>query len=85
MPSVSLRFRGLVYISCLVLAVGLSALGDSVTYLCPGIPIHPDLRLDRASIEDINALQESGAVTSVDLVHARASFLSTDLFFNAKY
>ena len=56
-----------------------------MTYLCPGIPIHPDLRLDRASIEDINALQESGAVTSVDLVHARASFPSIDLFFNAEY
>ena len=56
-----------------------------MTYLCPGISIHPDLRLDRASVEEINALQESGAVTSVDLVHARASVLSTDLFFNAKY
>ena len=62
---------GLSYVSCLVLATGLRAESD-VTYHCSGKALHAGLpRLDEASIDDLNALQISGAATSVDLVQAR--------------
>jgi len=62
---------GLSYVSCLVLATGLRAAGDHVTYQCSGKALHSGFpRLDEASIDDLNTLQASGAVTSVDLVQA---------------
>lgn len=62
---------GLSYVSCLVLATGLRAARD-VTYQCSGKVLHAGSpRLDEASIDDLNALQISGAATSVDLVQAR--------------
>lgn len=65
---------GLVYVSQFVLAPSLSASGDHVTYQSSGKPLLPRLlRLDEASIDDLNILQASGAVTSVDLVHACSS------------
>ena len=57
------------YVLCLVLATGLRAIGDHVTYQCSGNALHSGLpRLDEASIDDLNILQATGAVTSVDLV-----------------
>ena len=62
---------GLVYVSSHVLAASLS---DHVTYQCSGKSLLPGLpRLDEASVDDLNILQASGAVTSVDLVHACSS------------
>ncbi len=62
---------GLSYVFCLVLATRLRAIGDHVTYQCSGKVLHSGLpRLDEASIDDLNALQASGAVNSVELVHA---------------
>ena len=61
---------GLVYVSCLVLATGLLAAGDRVTYQCSGkstLPAFP--RLDEASVDDLSALQASGAVTCANLVN----------------
>lgn len=84
MLRISLRIGRLVYVYCLVLAVGLSAAGDSVTYPCPGTTLHTVLRLDEASIEDLNALQASGLVRSVDLVQARSSLVFIYLLFKAK-
>ena len=70
----SLRFGWLAYVSCIVLAAGISAAGDSITYPCSGTTLNlPVLRLDEASIDDVNDLQASGLVRSVDLVHARSS------------
>lgn len=66
----NLRLGGLVYASCLLLTVGPGAASDSVTYPCAGTTINSGLRLDGASIDDLNALQASGSVRSVDLVHA---------------
>ena len=64
--------RGLVYVSSHVLATSLS---DHITYQCSGKSFLPGLPcLDGASIDDLNILQASGAVTSVDLVHACSSF-----------
>ena len=81
MLGISLHLRWLVYVSCLVFAAGLSAVGDSVTYPCPGTTSHSQvLRLDEAGIEDLNALQASGLVRSVDLVHACTSSLFTYCF-----
>ncbi|KAL2053021.1 hypothetical protein ABVK25_006658 [Lepraria finkii] len=55
---------GLVYVSSHVLAASLS---DHVTYQCSGKSLLPGLpRLDEASVDDLNILQASGAVTSVD-------------------
>lgn len=63
---------GLVYVSSHVLAASLS---DHVTYQCSGKSLLPGLpRLDEASVDDLNILQASGAVTSVDLMHACSSF-----------
>ena len=68
-PTLMLRISllvGLVYGSSHVLATSLS---DHVTYQCSGKSLIPGLpRLDEASIDDLNILQASGAVTSVDLV-----------------
>lgn len=76
MFEISLHSVWLVYVSCHLLAAGLSAAGDSVTYPYPGpTPQSPVLRLDEASIEDLAALQASGLVDSVDLVHACAFFV----------
>ena len=62
---------GLMYVSHFVLATSLSALGDYVTYQCSGKSFRPGLpRLDEASIDDLNSLQASGVVSSVDVVHA---------------
>ena len=72
------------YVSCLVLAAGLCAADDSLTYSCPG-KVHSVLRLDEASIEDINTLQARGLVKSVDLVHAGPSFVSIYLLFKTKF
>ena len=72
------------YVSCLVLAAGISAAGDSVTYPCPGTVNHSGLRLHEANVEDLYTLQASGSVTSVDLVHARSFFLSIYLPLKAK-
>ena len=81
MLGISLHFRWLVYVSYLVFAAGPSAVGDSVTYPCPGTTSHSQvLRLDEASIEDLNALQASGLVRSVDLVHACSSSLFSYCF-----
>lgn len=86
MLRISLRLGGLVYASCLLLTVGPGAASDSVTYPCAGTTINSGLRLDGASIDDLNALQASGSVRSVDLVHARPSFVSTEIYllFKAK-
>ena len=81
MLQISLRFGGLVHVSCLVLAAGTSAAGESVTYPRPGRVIPSGLRLDEASIEDLNAHQASGSVTSVDLVHARSSFSQSTCYW----
>ena len=85
MLGISLRLAWLVYVSCLVLAAGLCAAHDSVTYPCPGTSLQSVLRLDEASIEDINALQASGLVRSVDLVHAGLSFVSIYLLFKTEH
>lgn len=85
MPGISLRLGWLVYVSCLVLAAGLYAADDSLTYSCPETSLPSVLRLDEASIEDINALQARGLVKSVDLVHAGPSFISIYLLFKTKY
>lgn len=85
MLGISLRLGWLVYISCLVLAAGLCAADDSVTCPCPGTALQSVLRLDEASIEDINALQASGLVRSVDLVHAGPSFISIYLLLKTEY
>lgn len=69
--------------SCLVLAARLSVASDSVTYPCPGTNLLLDLRLDEASIEDVNAIQASALVRSVDLVHAGLSFVSIYRLFKA--
>lgn len=77
MPWISL-FVGLVYVSCVAFAAGLRTAGDHITYQCSGIPLHSGLpRLNEASIDDLNALQSNGLVTSVDLVHA--------CYFNLKF
>ena len=61
---------GLVYVPFVVL--GAAGRKDSHTYQCSGNALHSHLpRLDEASIDDLNALQTSGAITSVDLVHVR--------------
>lgn len=71
MLGISLHLGWLAYVSCLVLAAGLSVAGHSVTYPCPGTTLRsPVLRLDEASIEDLNTLQATHLVRSVDLVHA---------------
>lgn len=63
---------GLSYVYCLVLATRLRAAGDHVTYQCSGKVLHTGVpRLDEASIDDLNALQASFTVTSVDIVQAR--------------
>lgn len=73
MPRISL-FVGLVYVSCVALTAGLRTAGDHLTYQCSGNLLHSGLpRLDEASIDDLNALQNSGSVTSVDLVHVCSS------------
>ena len=78
----SLHFGWLAYVSCLVLAAGISAAGGSMTYPCSGKTLNPPiLRLGEASIDDVNALQASGLVRSVDLVHARSSSKSIHLSF----
>ena len=84
MLGISLRLAWLVYVSCLVLAAGLCAAHDSVTYPCTGTSLQSVLRLDEASVEDINALQASGLVRSVDLVHAGPSFVSIYLLFKTE-
>ncbi len=74
MPRISL-FVGLVYVSCVALAAGLRTAGDHLTYQSSGNPLHSGLpSLDEAGIDELNALQSSGSVTCVDLVHA-CSFL----------
>ncbi len=78
----SLHLGWLVYISCLVLAAGVNVTGDSATYPGPRTAFHSVLRLDETSIEDLNALQASGLVKSVDLVHASLAFVSNHLLFN---
>lgn len=85
MLRISLRLGGLVYVSCLVLAVGPGAASDSVNFPCPGTTIYSKIRLDDASIDDLSDLQASGSVRSVDLVHARSSFVSIYILFEAKY
>lgn len=80
----SLHLGWLVYISCLVLAAGVNVAGDSATYPGPGTAFHSVLRLDETSIEDLNALQASGLVKSVDLVHASLASVSNHLLFNTK-
>lgn len=70
MPRISLLV-GLVYVPCVALTAGLRTAGDHLTYQCSGNSFHSGLpRLDEASIDHLNALQSSGSVTSVDLVHA---------------
>lgn len=70
MPRISL-FVGLVYVSCVALAAGLRTASDHLTYQCSGISLQSGLpHLGEASIDDLNVLQSSGSVTSVDLVHA---------------
>lgn len=83
MLGISLRVGWLVCFSCLILAAGLGAAGGSGTYLCPGTNVRSALRLDEVSIEGLNALQASGLVKSLDLVHARNSF-SIYLLLKAK-
>ena len=81
----SLRLGALVYLSCLVLAVGPGAASNSVTFPCPETTIDSGLRLDDASIDDLSLLQASGSVRSVDLVHARSPFVSIYILSKAKY
>ena len=85
MLEITLRLGWLVYAFCLVLAAGLNAAGDSVTYPGPGTALHSVFHLDEASIEDLNALLARGLVRSVDLVHASLSFVSNHLLFKAKW
>lgn len=71
MPRISL-YLGLVYVSCVVIAAGLRTAGDYVTYQSSGTSLHSGLpSLSEASIDQLNALQSTGHVTSVDLVHVR--------------
>lgn len=75
----------LAYVSCLVLAAGLSVAGHSVTYPCPGTTLRsPVLRLDEAGIEDLNTLQATHLVRSVDLVHACSLSLCIYVSFKTK-
>lgn len=71
MPRISL-FVGLVYVSCVAIAAGLRTAGDYVTYQSSGTSLHSGLpSLSEASIDQLNTLQSTGLVTSVDLVHVR--------------
>ena len=80
----SLHSGWLVYVSCLVLAAGVNVAGDSATYPGLGTAFHSVSRLDETSIEALNALQASGLVKSVDLVHASLSFFLNYLSFKTK-
>ena len=84
MLAISVPIGWLVGIFCLVLAAGFGVAGNSRIYLRPGTAVRSALRLDEASIEDLNALQVSGLVRSVDLVHARSSLFSIYLLLKAK-
>lgn len=67
----------LVCFSCVAVARGLRAVGDHViTHKDSDRPHHGLPRLDEAGVEDLVALQASGSVTSVDLVHVSDSRLS---------
>ena len=63
---------GLVYVPFVVLGAAGRTGRDNHTYQCSGNGLHHILpRLDEASIDHLNALQGSGIISSVDLVHVR--------------
>ena len=73
------------YIFFLIPTASLADARDPVNYQCSwkrpgsGLP-----RLEEAGIEELNYLQSSGMVTSVDLVHARPSCFSPVMLLFAK-
>ena len=71
MRSISCCFW-LLHFLCVVISTELCAVGENVVmHKCLNKPPHHLPRLDEISVSDLVALQSSGSVSSIDLVHVR--------------